>query len=86
MVLVENMNLPVRFCAIIIKKTVTIMKNQTGPNLNTPINWENLPRTIIIIMSRHQYGYPATVLYRLSLPVSLQGYILYQHRAVVCGS
>ena len=43
---------------------------------------------IIIIMSRCQHGSPwpspATDLYRPSLPVGLQGYILYQHRAVVC--
>ena len=43
---------------------------------------------IIIIMVHHQHGYPwpstATRLYRPSLPVGLQGYILYRHWAVVC--
>ena len=42
---------------------------------------------IIIIMSRRQQGSPwlslATQLYRQLLPVGLQGYILYRHRAVV---
>ena len=40
----------------------------------------------IIIMSRHQHGSlwssPATLLCRPSLPVGLQGYIQYRHRAV----
>ena len=43
---------------------------------------------MIIIMSRHQHGYPwpsaATLLYRPSLLVGFQGYILYRHRALVC--
>ena len=38
-------------------------------------------------MSRHQHGSPkpslATRLYRPLLPVGLQGYFLYRHRAVV---
>ena len=42
----------------------------------------------IIIMLRHQHGYPwpspATLLYCPSFLVGLQGYILYQHRSVVC--
>ena len=42
---------------------------------------------IIIIMSRHQHGYPwpflATLLYREFLPAGLQGYIPYQHRVAV---
>ena len=42
---------------------------------------------IIIVNSRCQHGSPwpssATRLYRPSLPVGLQGYILYWHRAVV---
>ena len=43
---------------------------------------------IIIIMSQHQHEYLwpplATTLYRQSLTVGLQGYILYRHRAVIC--
>ena len=43
---------------------------------------------IIIIMSRHQHGYPwtslATLPYRPSLPEGHQGYIPYLHRASVC--
>ena len=43
--------------------------------------------TFIIIMSRGQHGYPwpsPTIrLYRPSLLVGLQGYIMYQHKAVV---
>ena len=43
---------------------------------------------IYIIMSRHQRRYPwpspASPLYRPSLPVGLQGYNLYRHKAVVC--
>ena len=43
---------------------------------------------IIIIMSHLQHGYPwpspATLLYRPSLPVGLQGYILHRHRTVAC--
>ena len=43
---------------------------------------------IIIIMSHYQHGSPwpspATLLYRPSLPVGLQGYILYPHRPVLC--
>ena len=43
---------------------------------------------IIIIKSRHQHGssWPslASLLYRPSHPVNLQGYILYRHKAVVC--
>ena len=42
---------------------------------------------LIIIILRHQYGYPwhslAIPSYHPSLPVGLQGYILYQHRAAV---
>ena len=45
---------------------------------------------LIIIMSRHQYESPwpspATPLYRSSLPVDLQGYILYWLRAIECRS
>ena len=45
---------------------------------------------IIIIMLHHQHGYPwpspATNLYCPSLPVGLQGYILYRHRAIACRS
>ena len=41
-----------------------------------------------IIMSCYQHGYPwpslATPPYHSLLPVGLQGYILYQHRAAVC--
>ena len=41
----------------------------------------------IIIMSRHQDGYPwpflATILYRLLLRAGLQDYILYRHKAAV---
>ena len=54
----------------------------------TNINISSLYIIIIIILSRHQHGYPwsspATPLYCPSLPVGLQGYILYWHRAVVC--
>ena len=43
---------------------------------------------IIIIMSRHQYGYPwpslATPPYRPLLPTGLQDYIPYRHRAALC--
>ena len=43
---------------------------------------------IIIIMSRYQHGYPwpslATPPYRPLLPVGLQEYIPYLHRAAVC--
>ena len=43
---------------------------------------------IILILLHHQYGYSwpflATLLYRPSFSASLQGYILYRHRAVVC--
>ena len=43
---------------------------------------------LIIIMSRHQCGYPrssfATPPYRPLLPTGFQGYILYLHRAAVC--
>ena len=46
--------------------------------------------TIIVVTSCHQHGCSgpsfATPLYRPSLPVGIQGYILYQHRAVVCRS
>ena len=39
-------------------------------------------------MSLHQHGYPwpfpVTLLYRLLLPASLQGYISYRHGAAVC--
>ena len=42
----------------------------------------------LIILSRHQHGYPwpsfATPPYHSSLPVGLQGYTLYPHRAAVC--
>ena len=44
---------------------------------------------IIIIMSYHQRGSPwpspATLLFRPSLPVGLQRYILYRHRVVLAG-
>ena len=43
---------------------------------------------IINILSHHQHGYPwlflATLLYHPLLPVGLQGYIPYLHRATVC--
>ena len=43
---------------------------------------------LIIIMSHYQHGYPwhslATPPYRSLLPVGLQGYIPYLHRAAVC--
>ena len=43
---------------------------------------------IIIILSRHQHGYPwsslATPPYRSSLPAGPQGYTPYPHRAAVC--
>ena len=43
---------------------------------------------LIIIMSRHQHGYPwsslATTPYRPSLSAGLQGYIPYRHRAAIC--
>ena len=58
--------------------------------LNFWIQWwwfSYCPVIIIIIMSHRHRGSPwpspATRLYRLSLPVGLQGYILYRHRAIV---
>ena len=47
-----------------------------------------LTSIIIIIISRHQHGYPwpslATPPYRTLLPAGLQGYIPYRHIAAVC--
>ena len=52
--------------------------------LSLSLRWMNT-RRIIIIMSRHQHGYPwpllATLPYRPLLPESFQGYIPYRHRA-----
>ena len=43
---------------------------------------------ITIDMSRHQRGSPcafhATLLYRPSLPIGLQGNIPYRHKSIVC--
>ena len=60
----------------------------THSDLILVVTWFNVTLIIIIIMLLHQHGYPrsflATVLCRPLLPVGLQGFIPYRHRAAVC--
>ena len=60
---------------------------KTSANVGVKYSQRSIIIIIIMIMSCRQHGSPwpspSTLLNRLSLPVGLQGYILYRHRAVV---
>ena len=76
------------------KMTALTVKNEETNQLKAASYCNHLNKedcispNYIVIRSRHQHRYPwpflTTPLYRPSLLVGLQGYILYWHRAVVC--